>query len=321
MKKFLIILLNFAMATAIAEDLRETPSKTMEEILQSRCLSITGADGTAVTVNDLIEAIIGPGISYSNVSYQGVLGDASLASMGLFSNADCVPLGFNEGIVLSTGRAGDVVGPNTICLINKNNGLPGDPQLTALSGAIFTHNASWLQFDFVPTENTVYIQYVFTSTEYSARVFPNTFYDDIVGIFVNGSNIALVPGTNFPVSIRNINYGLASCNTCGNPANGTNPQFFRDNGCAPYPFNIQANGLTTVLTGIASVNPGVTNTIKIAIADGQDRFGDSWVFFKGGSFSVVDPNAPPPVPLSNWALYLGILFAVTFIVIRFRKMI
>lgn len=30
---------------------------------------------------------------------------------------------------------------------------------------------------------------------------------------------------------------------------------------------------------------------------------------------------PPPVPVSNWALYLGILLMVTFVVIRFRRMI
>jgi hypothetical protein len=30
---------------------------------------------------------------------------------------------------------------------------------------------------------------------------------------------------------------------------------------------------------------------------------------------------PPPVPVSNWALYLGILLMITFVVIRFRRMI
>lgn len=30
---------------------------------------------------------------------------------------------------------------------------------------------------------------------------------------------------------------------------------------------------------------------------------------------------PPVVPISNWAIYLGILLMLTFVVIRFRKMI
>jgi hypothetical protein len=36
-------------------------------------------------------------------------------------------------------------------------------------------------------------------------------------------------------------------------------------------------------------------------------------------FEAVAPP-PPPVPVSNWALYLGILLMLTFVVIRFRRM-
>jgi len=32
------------------------------------------------------------------------------------------------------------------------------------------------------------------------------------------------------------------------------------------------------------------------------------------------PDAPPAVPISNWALYLGILLMLTFVVIRFKRM-
>jgi hypothetical protein len=32
-------------------------------------------------------------------------------------------------------------------------------------------------------------------------------------------------------------------------------------------------------------------------------------------------GTPPPVPFSNWALYMGILLMITFIVIRFRRMV
>lgn len=41
----------------------------------------------------------------------------------------------------------------------------------------------------------------------------------------------------------------------------------------------------------------------------------------GSDFLICLSNQIPPVPLSNWALYLGILLMVTFVVIRFRRMI
>ena len=50
---------------------------------------------------------------------------------------------------------------------------------------------------------------------------------------------------------------------------------------------------TTVLTFTAPVNPGVSNTLKIAIADAADDQLDSAVFIAGGSLSVCGgPNQP-----------------------------
>jgi len=43
---------------------------------------------------------------------------------------------------------------------------PGDPDLTALSGRN-TYDATTLEFDFIPTDSTLYMQYVFSSEEYN----------------------------------------------------------------------------------------------------------------------------------------------------------
>jgi hypothetical protein len=56
-----------------------------------------------------------------------------------------------------------------------------------------TFDATVLEFDFVPTFSTVQFQYVFSSEEYSD--FSNTSFNDVFAFFVNGVNIAVVPGT------------------------------------------------------------------------------------------------------------------------------
>jgi hypothetical protein len=263
----------------------------------------------------VVEALLGAGVTYSNVTYQGILSnDPLVASIGAFSGSDCVPLGFNEGIMLSSGLVGNAVGPNVSAGTSANLLLPGDPDLQTLIPQTL-NDASWIQFDFIPDDDNIFIQYVFASEEYNN--FVGSSYNDVFGFFVNGVNIALIPSTTTPVSINNVNNGPASG---GQFASGpcTNCEYYRDNGLIPgAPFDIEADGMTTLLTATATVNPGVTNTIKIGVADAGDSSLDSWVFIKAESFSTVNPE----VPVSNWALYLGILLMVTFVVIRFRRMI
>lgn len=295
MKKIFTILLSLAMVVAVAEERKSHAPKSIEEI-QGRCMSVTGATDETVVV----ESLIGVGISYSNVVYQGLLGDADQASIGFFSGAGCVPLGFDEGIMLSSGFVSGAVGPNSLGGFSGNLGTGGDADLAALIPGFAVWDATWIQFDFIPEANNIFIQYVFGSDEYNEYVFSG--YNDVFGFFVNGVNIALVPGTSVPVTIDNVNLV-------------NNPAFYRNN--SPGSFNIEADGMTTVLTATAVVNPGVTNTIKIGVADAGDYSVDSWVFLKTESFSTVDPE----IPISNWALYLGILLMITFVVIRFRRMI
>ena len=76
-------------------------------------------------------------------------------------------------------------------------GLPGDPDLTMLSGNP-TFDATVLEFDFVPQFSTVQFKYVFSSEEYSD--YSNTPFNDVFAFYINGVNAALVPGTNEPVS-------------------------------------------------------------------------------------------------------------------------
>jgi hypothetical protein len=258
-----------------------------------------------VTPTDLVTTLVGNGVTISNVSFTG----SSLAAGTSTGGASIV--GFDSGIVLSSGKVqtvpGDgacsrgVKGPNNCHELGGPDGtanstvfvLPGDPDLTALSG-FPTFDAAVLKFDFVPQFSTVQFQYVFSSEEYSD--FANTEFNDVFAFFVNGVNCALVPGTNEPVSVNTINNG----NDEGGDPTPHHPQLFRDNVRPTVTINIQMDGLTVVLTCTASVNPGVLNHMKVAIADASDGNLDSAIFLKGGSFTAGTPTpSPTPTPTAT----------------------
>lgn len=158
---------------------------------------------------------------------------------------------------------------------------PGDPLLTALAG-ISTNDACILEFDFVPSGDSVKFDYVFASEEYNG---PHGNYNcsinDVFGFFISGpgftgqQNIAIVPGTtNVPVGVSTVNDGVGGC------SNYT--QFYNSNaGSTTFVYS----GFTDVFTARAHVSPCDTYHLKIAIADASDNVFDSGVFLKAGSLT------------------------------------
>ncbi len=234
----------------------------------------------------LVSTLMGPGVSASNVTYQGVG-----ASAGVFAGGASV-LGINSGIILSTGSASGILG-NAGVTSSTCNALPGDVNLAQLVGLPVTdlYDATVLSFDFIPTYNTISFQYVFASEEYNQYV--GSAYNDAFGFFVNGVNVALIPGTGPNVSINNVN----DC---------VNPSYFIDNIGSPQGgacavtrpaagLATAMNGLTTVLTATAPVTAGVVNHIELAISDVGDCRNDSNVFIQANSFT----SALTPTPTST----------------------
>lgn len=245
---------------------------------------ITTTDQTqGVTPLQMAQAIVGTGITISNVTYTG----AGVAG-GTFAGGSAI-FGFDSGIILSSGCISNVIGPNTLTNATCVNNTPGDAQLTSLSG-FPTFDAAVLQFDFVPQGSQVSFQYVFGSEEYNE--FVNTQFNDVFAFYVNGNNCAVVGTPPVPVTINTINNG----NPFGSTPN-SHPELYVNNdfqdGTAP--FNTQLDGFTKVLTCSASVNAGVTNHIKLAIADSSDAILDSDVFIKAGSFTI--DQTPPTCSL------------------------
>ncbi len=244
----------------------------------ARALIITEADAVA-----LANALLGSGMIMTNVNYTG----ANLAS-GLFTGGTAAGIGIESGIVLTTGVAANLNGTsNTGENISFNNELPGDLILDALIPGYATYDATILEFDFTAVSGgsyDVYFQYVFGSDEYNEYVAQQ--YNDVFGFFLDGTNIALVPGTTNPVSINNVN-------------NSSYPAYYHDNSSGSSAF--EYDGFTAVLSA-SFLNLEGTHHMKLAIADAGDFFWDSGVFLKAESFSV---NPPDVIPEPSTLFLLG----------------
>jgi len=259
------------------------------------CVSMLAFSGVAWALNVtttgdggvLVDAILGTGVyNVQNISHTAV---GVPHASGTFSDGTTSGIGIELGIILSTGNAADAVGPNTVDDITTYNHLPGDSDLAALAGYA-TWDANVLEFDFdVATTGTLSFNYVFASDEYNE--YTNSQYNDVFAFFLDGTNIALIPGTDIPVAINTVNGG--------GPVYGDDPsypEYYNNNDLndgGPY-YDIEYDGFTVVFAATADIGEG-THHIKLAITDVSDPFWDSVVFIEEGSFSFVPDNNATPV--------------------------
>lgn len=241
-----------------------------------------GANVTAQTlVNSLLAA--NSGLQISNVQYVG-----HQAQAGAFAGGSSARLGLNAGAVLSTGAASNLSLVAGSDVPSDTFGKPGDALLTALVHAR-TVDAVGLRFDFVPTGNRIQLSYVFGSSEYNFWV--DRVYNDTFAAFVNGKNAALIPGTSDPLQVHTLNCGPAE--TINGPAGGSGPNCgqFIDNwnvgGVVGKNVDINLGGFSQTFSLSASVNPNVTNSMYLVLADVADGSHDSAVFLGAGSLAAV----------------------------------
>ena len=235
--------------------------------------------------------LLGGGIVASNHNYEG-----DSCQIGFF-NAVNTNLGLDSGIIMATGEIENLVPGNlgfTIIsnivtdpdLLNVANSVPG---MIGQSFSVSSINdVAKLEFDFVPTSDTIRFRYVFGSQEYFA--FENTQYNDVFGFFLSGpgiagpyangaENLAIVPNSNppLPITISSVHNGQNGIIT------PLNAQYFVDN--SSLSFINDADGYTTVLMAISEVQCGQIYHIRLAIADGSDQGLSSYVWLEAGSFS------------------------------------
>ncbi len=249
---------------------------------------------TVASGQDLVDQIIGGGITVSNVSYTGTLGASGIFTSGTSSGLGVV----DSGIILTSGDALLAQGANDSDATTGNNGLAGDADLDSLIPGYHSHDATVLEFDFGSAGGDMYFNYVFASEEYNE--WTNTSFNDVFGFFLDGTNVALIPGTTTSVSVNNVNGG----NPLG--TNASHPEFFHNNDLSdggPF-FDFEYDGFTDVFTAQAlGLAPG-NHHIRLAIADSGDWILDSAVFIQSGTFS--DEPTPTVIPTPG-AIVLGSL--------------
>src|SRR5690554_2609646 len=244
-------------------------------------LQTSGGQSPAQLVQNVL---LGTGVEVFNVNYSG----ASQA-IGTF-NATNASIGIDEGIIMTTGTINPGPngphGPNNKENAGIDNGAGGYGQLSNLVNKQ-TFNATLLEFDFRPLSDTVRFKYVFASEEYPE--FVGSQFNDVFAFFISGpgipggtQNMAIIPGTNEPVTINNVNQNK---NTAYYQHNG-------DGNTAPYnnnPYYVQYDGFTVPLEAVSKVECGETYHLVIAVADVGDPIYDSGIFLEKNSLNSEQP--------------------------------
>ncbi|MDR6969488.1 gliding motility-associated-like protein [Flavobacterium arsenatis] len=193
---------------------------------------------------------------------------------------------FQDGVLLTTGRATSAIGPNSNILSEGPASWPGDLDLEQALGIVgSSKNATVLEFDFLPLANKISFDYIFSSEQYLTNPSPNqcSFTDGFVFLLkeANGTdqyeNLAVVPGTGIPVKTNTVRGPGTIC-----PA--SNEAYFDAFNGFEHPTNY--NGQTVVMKAQANVTPGVLYHIKLVVADQGNNLYDSAIFLGGGSFNI-----------------------------------
>lgn len=269
--------------------------KKLKLIITSTLFLLTGASFGQITVTniqtptELVEDVLaGPGVVVSNIEFNYSIPLATtVQSMAGYFDATGTDFPMAKGVILATGNCMLAVGPNDTGSGTDNTGAavdPNDVDLNAISTAV-VNNECILEFDFIPSGDSVVFNYIFGSEEYPE--FVGSIYNDVFGFFISGpgisgpytsgaENIALIPGSTTPVAINNVNNGTAELGPC------VNCEYYVSNAGG---VDVQYDAFTTVLQAASSVICGETYHIKIALGDAGDMAWDSGVFLEASSFA------------------------------------
>jgi len=249
---------------------------------------------TDFTVDDLVRKILltdTSGVSIQEINFTG-----DKRAIGAFYAAtNYLPI--KNGIVLSTGMAERIDGPNTTGRSGLMLFAPGDSDLDKVANGN-SADAAILEFVFYPNTDQISFNYFFGSEEYPE--FVNHGVNDVFAFFISGPgypepvNIAKLPDSDEPVTVDHVNANRNSAYYIENMLWVTdNYDYFTahpDAGERSYSF--QFDGMTTLLEAKAKVIPYQPYHLKIAIADVGDNIYDSGVFLKAKSLKSKGEKQP-----------------------------
>ncbi|TDP57357.1 T9SS type B sorting domain-containing protein [Flavobacterium dankookense] len=243
------------------------------------------------TVPQLVNNVLinSPCVSATNITWRTGTNFGSSNGIGYFQNTN-PNFPMQSGVVLSTGSAMNAAGPNTSMLNDGSAAWTGDASLEATLAAagipMTSSNASVLEFDFTPISPNFSFDFIFASEEYGN--FQCQYSDAFAFLLTNlntgvTTNLAVVPGTNDPISVITIRDFLynSSCSS-------ENAQYFGsfNGGSQANTSATNFNGQTKVLTASSVLTPNVPYHIKLVIADRLDPQSDSTIFISSDSFNI-----------------------------------
>jgi outer membrane protein OmpA-like peptidoglycan-associated protein len=163
---------------------------------------------SAIKVDEWVKKnFSGQGVVVGNIKFKGY--PLSTLSYTITGNI----LQVQKGLILSTGNSYNVAGYNNSHNQSSTFGdilsPQTDPDLAAIVGGKLFDICS-VEFDFVPLDNSIQFNYQFGSDEYPEYV--DSPYNDVFAFIVSdessSKNIALIPGSEVPVSINTVNFKL-----------------------------------------------------------------------------------------------------------------
>lgn len=233
----------------------------------------TGAElgyNTGATAMQMANTIFGDGVTVTGASYTGATNSSAIYTNGSLA-AGVTPS--DTGVIFSTGNAASFTqssgDPNRSTGTSTNtSGVDNNAQFNALAGAR-TYDAAYMDVDFIPTGDTMTLQFVFASEEYPEYV--GSQFNDVVGVWVNGTVV--------PISIGSGQTGVTNINGT------TQPNLVTSN--TTDLFNTEMDGFTVTLSLTMQVIPGVVNSIRIGVADTADSIYDSNLLIAANSGQTV----------------------------------
>ena len=249
--------------------------------------------------NALATNIFGAGVTINSATYTGAASQAATFTDAL-DGAGSAFLGFNSGVIFSTGNANGIVGTadagNFGTDIDDPGATDGDPDFNSLENGISTFDASFLEANITSTTGVLTLQFVFGSDEYNEFVYAG--FNDSIGIWINGVNYAVTTDGQ-QVGIDTINSAGTINPTSSQSADANDPNSTHDPTDGVYESANQSlhvtrtteptqmDGYTTTISVNINLQIGVATDIKIGIADTGDAIYDSWLIVRENSFQSV----------------------------------
>ncbi len=280
-------------------------------ILGLLTLTVFAGYSQAITVNtnlytvpQLVNNVLinTPNILATNVTWRTGTNFGSSNGIGYFQNTNqTFPM--ESGVVLSTGNVLNTVGPNLSILSDGSSSWTGDANLqnamSGFSGNANFVNATVLEFDFVALSTNFNLDFLFASEEYGE--YQCTFSDSFVILLTNlntgvTTNLAVVPGTNIPISVTSVRNSLYNTN-----CPSSNSEYFGvfNGGTNASASATNFNGQTVKMSATTSLEPITPYHLKIVVADRADSVFDSALFLGANSLNIGQNFLGPDLTIAD----------------------